>query len=35
MDQLKHDIAAWEMPWDDDLDAAINALHMQRPNVCP
>jgi aryl-alcohol dehydrogenase-like predicted oxidoreductase len=35
MDQLKHDIAAWEMPWDDDLDTAINELHMQRPNVCP
>ncbi|MBO6676294.1 MAG: aldo/keto reductase [Rhizobiales bacterium] len=35
MDQLKHDIAAWEMPWDDDLDKAINELHMQRPNVCP
>ncbi|MEM1288288.1 MAG: aldo/keto reductase [Pseudomonadota bacterium] len=35
MEQLKHDIAAWEMPWDDELDAAINALHVQRPNTCP
>ncbi|MGD1885974.1 MAG: aldo/keto reductase [Cohaesibacteraceae bacterium] len=35
MDQLKHDIAAWEMPWDDDLDQAINELHMQRSNACP
>ncbi|MFN3172124.1 MAG: aldo/keto reductase [Hyphomicrobiales bacterium] len=35
MEQLKHDIAAWEMPWDDDLDKAINELHMARPNTCP
>lgn len=33
MDQLKHDIAAWEMPWDDELDAAINELHLKRPNT--
>lgn len=35
MEQLKHDIAAWEMPWDEDLDKAINQLHMARPNTCP
>jgi aryl-alcohol dehydrogenase-like predicted oxidoreductase len=35
LDQLKHDIAAWEMPWDDELDDAVNALHMKRPNTCP
>jgi len=35
MEQLKHDIAAWQMPWDDDLDKAINELHKARPNTCP
>lgn len=35
MQQLKHDIAAWQMPWDDDLDSAINELHKARPNTCP
>ncbi len=35
MEQLRHDIAAHEMPWDDDLDKAINALHRERPNTCP
>lgn len=35
MEQLKHDIAAWEMPWEEDLDKAINELHKARPNTCP
>lgn len=35
LEQLKHDIPSWEMPWDDELDAAINALHLKRPNTCP
>lgn len=35
MEQLKHDIAAWQMPWDEDLDKAINELHRARPNTCP
>jgi aryl-alcohol dehydrogenase-like predicted oxidoreductase len=35
LEQLKHDIGAWQMPWDDELDAAINALHTRRPNTCP
>lgn len=35
MEQLKHDIAAWQMPWDEDLDKAINELHKARPNTCP
>lgn len=35
MEQLKHDIAAWEMPWEEDLDTAINELHKARPNTCP
>jgi aryl-alcohol dehydrogenase-like predicted oxidoreductase len=35
MEQLKHDIDAWQLPWDDELDAAINALHTRRPNTCP
>ncbi|MEM6382244.1 MAG: aldo/keto reductase [Pseudomonadota bacterium] len=33
MEQLKHDIASWEMAWPDDLDEAINALHLKRPNT--
>jgi aryl-alcohol dehydrogenase-like predicted oxidoreductase len=35
LEQLKHNIDAQDMPWDNELDAAINALHMQRPNTCP
>lgn len=35
MEQLKHNIAAWQMPWDEDLDKAINELHKARPNTCP
>ncbi len=34
MEQLKHDIASWEMPWDDELDAALDALQRKRPNTC-
>jgi aryl-alcohol dehydrogenase-like predicted oxidoreductase len=33
MDQLKHNIDAHEMAWDDDLDKAINALHRERSNT--
>lgn len=35
MEQLKHNIDAQDMAWDDDLDEAINALHMERSNTCP
>lgn len=35
MAQLRHDIAAHEMAWDDDLDAAINELQMIHGNPCP
>lgn len=35
MEQLKHDIDAHDMVWDDELDAAINKLHMERSNPCP
>eukprot|EP00752_Nemacystus_decipiens_P019569 g17625.t1 len=33
MEQLEHDIDAQEMPWDDELDTAINDLHRERPNT--
>lgn len=35
MEQLKIDIDAFDMPWTDAIDKAIDALHVQRPNPCP
>ncbi len=35
MDQLKTDLAARELPFDDGLSAAIDALHLLHTNPCP
>ncbi|MDR3509336.1 MAG: aldo/keto reductase [Caulobacteraceae bacterium] len=35
MEQLKADIDAFEIPWTADLEARVDALHVQRPNPCP
>jgi len=33
--QLKHDIEAFDVPWPEDLEEAVNALHLEQPNPCP
>ncbi len=32
MDQLKEDIDAFDLEWTDEMDKAINAIHIQNPN---
>ena len=34
MEQLKADIAAFEMDWTQELETAVHALHLARPNPC-
>lgn len=33
--QLEADLDAFELDWDEALEAAVNALHQQQPNPCP
>jgi aryl-alcohol dehydrogenase-like predicted oxidoreductase len=33
--QLRENLAAFEMPWSDDIEAKVNALHAAHPNPCP
>lgn len=35
MAQLQTDIDAFEAPWDDELERAVEHLHATRPNPCP
>lgn len=35
MDQLKTAIAAFDLPWTDAHDEAVNAVHRRYPNLCP
>jgi aryl-alcohol dehydrogenase-like predicted oxidoreductase len=35
MEQLQADIDAFDSPWMDDLEEAVNALHAEQPNPCP
>ena len=35
MAQLKTDIAAAELAWTAELDAAVDAVHLWRGNPCP
>ncbi|MFZ5669570.1 MAG: aldo/keto reductase [Pseudomonadota bacterium] len=35
MAQLKTDIDAFDLDWTDDLEKAVNALHVAHPNPCP
>jgi aryl-alcohol dehydrogenase-like predicted oxidoreductase len=35
MDQLAHDIDAFDVPWSDELEKAVEAIHSTFPNPCP
>jgi aryl-alcohol dehydrogenase-like predicted oxidoreductase len=35
MEQLRTDIASVEVPWSDELERAINDIHLHNPNPCP
>lgn len=35
MDQLKTDIAAFDLTWTEEMEKAVNALHALQPNPCP
>jgi len=35
MDQLKSDIAGFELEWSDELEKAVDAIHTRQPNPCP
>ena len=35
MDQLVHDIDAFDVPWSDELEKAVETLHATIPNPCP
>ena len=35
MEQLKTDIEAIDLPWDDELSAAVDAIHLVHTNPCP
>jgi aryl-alcohol dehydrogenase-like predicted oxidoreductase len=35
MEQLTHDIDAFDAPWSDELEAAVTAIHSSVPNPCP
>jgi aryl-alcohol dehydrogenase-like predicted oxidoreductase len=35
MDQLEADLDAFDLPWPEDLEDAVNALHGEQPNPCP
>jgi len=33
--QLKADLDAFDLAWDDELEAAVDRLHLEQPNPCP
>jgi aryl-alcohol dehydrogenase-like predicted oxidoreductase len=35
MDQLVHDIGAFDVPWNEELEKAVDAIHNLFPNPCP
>jgi aryl-alcohol dehydrogenase-like predicted oxidoreductase len=35
MEQLIHDIDAFDAPWNDEIEAAVTAVHAAIPNPCP
>lgn len=35
MDQLKTNIAAFDLIWTEEMEKAVNALHALQPNPCP
>jgi aryl-alcohol dehydrogenase-like predicted oxidoreductase len=35
MDQLKTAIGAFSLPWSDEVEKAVNAVHQRYPNLCP
>jgi aryl-alcohol dehydrogenase-like predicted oxidoreductase len=35
MEQLKTNIDAFDLEWTDELEKAVDAIHVQRPNPCP
>lgn len=35
MTQLGHDLDAFDVPWSDELEKAVNAIHDTFPNPCP
>lgn len=35
MEQLKTDIDAFDLTWTDELEKAVTAIHISRPNPCP
>lgn len=35
MEQLTHDIDAFNVPWSDDLEKAVDLIHATTPNPCP
>ena len=35
MDQLKTNIDAFDLAWSEELDKAVDAIHLRHPNPCP
>ena len=35
MAQLKTNIDAFDLDWTDELEKAVNAIHVAQPNPCP
>lgn len=35
LEQLKDDMAATELPWAEEIETAVNALHREQPSPCP
>jgi aryl-alcohol dehydrogenase-like predicted oxidoreductase len=35
MDQLKTNIAAFDLTWTEEMEKSVNALHALQPNPCP
>jgi aryl-alcohol dehydrogenase-like predicted oxidoreductase len=35
MEQLKTNIDAFDLEWTPELEKAVDAIHVQRPNPCP
>ena len=33
--QLEADLAAFDLPWSEDLETAVDALHSRQPSPCP
>jgi aryl-alcohol dehydrogenase-like predicted oxidoreductase len=35
MEQLKSNIDAFDLEWTEELEKAVDAIHVKRPNPCP